>query len=153
MSSSSSEARPRKRQESRETSAERMIIMPMTVGRRYGNRYAFSAFRSFEQPQGLWKVASSRLRLAAKAGASPKTRCYLYLLCDRGRQLNASPATNGDAAPALRAQRIVATELPWFDSGKAKDTARTMSKIFVNESPQRPPPPPPPPTLAPAAQQ
>jgi hypothetical protein len=37
--------------ESRETSAERMIIMPMTVWRRHCNRYAFSAFRSFEQPQ------------------------------------------------------------------------------------------------------
>src|SRR4030081_1525278 len=40
-SSSSSEARPRKRKEIRETSAERMIIMPMTVWRRYANRYAF----------------------------------------------------------------------------------------------------------------
>jgi transposase InsO family protein len=30
-----------------------MIIMPMTLWRRYGNRYAFSAFRSFEQPQDL----------------------------------------------------------------------------------------------------
>src|SRR3981189_1492272 len=57
MSSSSSEARPRKRKESRETSAERMIIMPMTVWRRYGNRYAFAAFRSFEQPQ----AAANRL--------------------------------------------------------------------------------------------
>src|SRR5260370_28750885 len=28
-----------------------MIIMPRTVWRRYGNRYASSAFRSFEQPQ------------------------------------------------------------------------------------------------------
>jgi hypothetical protein len=28
-----------------------MIIMPMTVWRRHCNRYAFSAFRSFEQPQ------------------------------------------------------------------------------------------------------
>src|ERR1700694_5249045 len=54
MSSSSSEARPRKRKESRETSAERMIIMPMTVWRRYGKRYAFSAFRSFEQPQAVF---------------------------------------------------------------------------------------------------
>jgi hypothetical protein len=29
-----------------------MTIMPMTVWRRHCNRYAFSTFPSFEQPQG-----------------------------------------------------------------------------------------------------
>ena len=38
-----------------------MIIMPMTLWRRYGNRYAFSAFRSFEQPQVFWSALSNNV--------------------------------------------------------------------------------------------
>jgi hypothetical protein len=40
-----------------------MIIMPMTVWRRYGNRYAFSAFRSFEQPQVVALLLPDKLAM------------------------------------------------------------------------------------------
>src|SRR5450759_1599502 len=43
--------RLRTRNESRETRAERIVIMPTTVSRWLENLQLFSAFRCFEQPQ------------------------------------------------------------------------------------------------------
>src|ERR1700730_1001934 len=52
MSSSSREARRRSRKPSMETTVERIVIMPATVGRWRKNLQPFSVFRSFEQAQG-----------------------------------------------------------------------------------------------------
>ena len=45
----------RTRDESRETRAERIVIMPTTVRRWRENLYTFSTFRSFEQAQASLK--------------------------------------------------------------------------------------------------
>src|SRR5712672_93775 len=66
MSSSSKEARRRSRKPSMETTVERIVIMPATVGRWRKNLQPFSVLRSFEQAQ-VSPMRSVRLRSIGSA--------------------------------------------------------------------------------------
>jgi hypothetical protein len=83
MSSSSKQARRRSRKPSTETTAERIVIMPATVGRWRKNLQPFSVLRSFEQAQA--RLGSTFALAIASPWASFASRSatnFHLLLCD-----------------------------------------------------------------------
>src|ERR1700730_495506 len=128
MSSSSKEARRRSRKPSMETTVERNVIMPATVGRWRKNLQPFSVLRSFEQAQAANRV--SKKIAAARAGKPHKERSKGSKTADRKprsendellRTLAARLAENGPDADRLRRAISESMGKDCFDSQERAD--------------------------------